>query len=44
MFPLGRRNLLLQLDGELPNLALMRLSSFLKQQGEAVEFRRVTLR
>jgi hypothetical protein len=41
MFPTGRRNLLLQLDGKLPNLALMRLSAFLKQQGEAVEFRQI---
>ncbi|MCZ2079319.1 MAG: radical SAM protein [Bryobacterales bacterium] len=36
-----RRNLLLQLDGKLPNLALMRLSAYLKQRGELVEFRRV---
>ncbi len=28
MFPTVRRNLLLQLDGKLPNLALMRLSAF----------------
>jgi hypothetical protein len=37
----SRRNLLLQLDGKLPNLALMRLSAHLKQQGEMVEFRTV---
>ena len=42
MFPKGRRNLLLQLDGKLPNLALMRLSAFLKQRGEAVEFRQIS--
>src|SRR5687768_15021061 len=42
MFPTGRRNLLLQLDGKLPNLALMRLSAFLKQRGEAIEFRRIS--
>ena len=38
----GKRNLLLQLDGKLPNLALMRLSAHLKQQGEVVEFRRIS--
>jgi hypothetical protein len=37
-----RHSLLLQLDGKLPNLALMRLSAFLKQQGEEVEFRRIS--
>ena len=42
MFPNVRRNLLLQLDGKLPNLALMRLSAFLKQRGEAIEFRRIS--
>jgi hypothetical protein len=42
MFQTGRRNLLLQLDGKLPNLALMRLSAFLKHQGQAVEFRRIS--
>ena len=42
MVPTGRRDLLLQLDGKLPNLALMRLSAFLKQRGEAVEFRRIS--
>ncbi len=42
MFPTVRRSLLLQLDGKLPNLALMRLSAFLKQRGEAIEFRRIS--
>ena len=42
MFPTRRCNLLLQLDGKLPNLALMRLSAFLKQRGEAIEFRRIS--
>jgi hypothetical protein len=37
-----KRNLLLQLDGKLPNLALMRLSAHLKQRGDHVEFRRIT--
>lgn len=36
-----QRNLLLQLDGKLPNLALMRLSAHLKQRGEMVEFRQI---
>jgi hypothetical protein len=35
------RNLLLQLDGTLPNLALKRLSAHMKQRGEVVEFRRI---
>jgi hypothetical protein len=38
----ARTSLLLQLDGKLPNLALMRLSAFLKQQGKPVEFRRIS--
>lgn len=42
MLRTARRNLLVQLDGKLPNLALMRLSTHLKQRGEAVEFRRVS--
>ena len=37
-----RRNLLLQLDGKLPNLALMRLGAHLKQMGELVEFRKIS--
>ncbi len=37
-----RRNLLLQLDGKLPNLALMRLSAHLKQRAELVEFRKIS--
>lgn len=32
--------LLVQLDGKLPNIALMRLSAYLKQHGHDVEFRR----
>jgi hypothetical protein len=42
MFPTVRRNLLLQLDGKLPNLALMRLSACLKQRGESIDFRRIS--
>lgn len=38
-----RTSLLLQLDGKLPNLALMRLSAFLKQHGKKVEFKRIVL-
>jgi hypothetical protein len=38
----ARTSLLLQLDGKLPNLALMRLSAFLKQHGNKVEFRRIS--
>ncbi|MCZ2075022.1 MAG: hypothetical protein LC130_08475 [Bryobacterales bacterium] len=38
----NKRNLLLQLDGKLPNLALMRLSAHLIQRGDRVEFRRIT--
>jgi MoaA/NifB/PqqE/SkfB family radical SAM enzyme len=34
------RALLFQVDGKLPNLALMRLSAHLKAEGAAVEFRR----
>jgi hypothetical protein len=37
-----RTTLLLQLDGKLPNLALMRLSAFLKQHDKKVEFRRIS--
>ena len=39
---MSHKNLLLQLDGKLPNLALMRLSAHLKQRGELVEFRRIS--
>lgn len=39
---IARTNLLLQLDGKLPNLARMRLSAFLKQHGKKVEFRRIS--
>lgn len=39
---IARTSLLLQLDGRLPNLALMRLSAFLKQRGKKVEFRRIS--
>ncbi|MBY0502722.1 MAG: radical SAM protein [Bryobacteraceae bacterium] len=42
MFVDSKPNLLLQLDGKLPNLALMRLSAFLKHKGETVEFRRIS--
>jgi hypothetical protein len=38
----AKRNLLLQLDGKLPNLALMRLSAHLKRDGQMVEFRKVS--
>jgi hypothetical protein len=36
------RNLLLKLDGKMPNVALMRLSAPLKQRGELVDFRRIS--
>jgi hypothetical protein len=39
---LRKLNLLLQLDGKLPNLALMRLSAHLKRDGQLVEFRKVS--
>lgn len=39
---IARTSLLLQLDGKLSNIALMRLSAFLKQQGKKVEFRRIS--
>lgn len=37
----AKTNLLLQLDGKLPNLALTRLSAFLKRRGGEIEFRRI---
>jgi hypothetical protein len=39
---IAKHNLLLQLDGKLPNLALMRLSAYLKRRGETVDFRRIS--
>lgn len=39
---IAKTNLLLQLDGKLPNLALMRLSTFLKGRGEEIEFRHIS--